>query len=624
MQQLNDGRSNGCAYADSPGHIPIQRMANVSLQPDPQGPDTAGLIAQVERGLYIVGDKSWSIDMQRFNFQFTGQRFYAIEDGELKGQVRDVAYQATTTDFWGSMSAVGGPQTYVLGGAFNCGKAQPGQVAAVSHGCPSALFRDIRVLNVAEESAAAARSAAARTRSSDDHRTPQALVEHALAASTSEHCVVLVQDTTSANLRWANNTLTTNGVMHGVGVTVIAFHGPGNASVSGTATSSRRSAHSSSRPTPGPGRRTLPRTAPNWSRGPVPPTGTSRRRHLDRCLPHFAAALGEEFARAERESRILYGFVNHEVTTTYLGSSSGLRQRHVQPTGHYGCTGKTADLTTSAWVGGATRDFADVDAHRVAADLATRLSWGARRIDLPAGRYDTVLPPSAVADLMIDAYWSAGARVAHEGQSVYSRPGGGTRIGEAIVNPTVTLSSDPAYPGLECAPFVVASGSSNESSVYDNGLPLSPTPWIKKGTLTSLIQTRHTAQMTGQPTTPGIDNLVLDVEGGSGSDLDLVSGVEDGLLLTCLWYIREVDPQTLLLTGLTRDGVYRVEDGEVTGAVNNFRFNESPVDLLRRFTAAGATVPSFSREWGDDYFSRTATPALRVPDFNMSSVSQAL
>jgi TldD protein len=148
---LNHGRSNGCAYADSPGHIPIQRMANVSLRPDPDGPDTAGLIAQVERGIYVVGDKSWSIDMQRFNFQFTGQRFYAIENGELKGQLRDVAYQATTTDFWRSMSAVGGPQTYLLGGAFNCGKAQPGQVAAVSHGCPSALFRDVRVLNVADE-----------------------------------------------------------------------------------------------------------------------------------------------------------------------------------------------------------------------------------------------------------------------------------------------------------------------------------------------------------------------------------------------------------------------------------------------------------------------------------------
>ncbi len=145
------GRSNGCAYADSPGHVPIQRMANVSLQPAPDGPSTEDLISRVERGLYVVGDRSWSIDMQRFNFQFTGQRFHRIVDGELAGQVRDVAYQATTTDFWGSLEAVGGPQTWMLGGAFNCGKAQPGQVASVSHGCPSSLFRDVRILNTTEE-----------------------------------------------------------------------------------------------------------------------------------------------------------------------------------------------------------------------------------------------------------------------------------------------------------------------------------------------------------------------------------------------------------------------------------------------------------------------------------------
>ncbi|MGH3496472.1 MAG: TldD/PmbA family protein [Nocardioidaceae bacterium] len=145
-------RSNGCAFADSPGHIPIQRMANVSLQPAADGPDTDALIAQVERGIFIVGDRSWSIDMQRFNFQFTGQRFFAIENGQLAGQLRDVAYQATTTDFWGAMEAVGGPQTWVLGGAFNCGKAQPSQVAPVSHGAPSALFRGIRVLNTQNES----------------------------------------------------------------------------------------------------------------------------------------------------------------------------------------------------------------------------------------------------------------------------------------------------------------------------------------------------------------------------------------------------------------------------------------------------------------------------------------
>jgi TldD protein len=145
------GRSNGCAFADSPGHMPLQRMANVSLKPAPDGPSTDELIGGVENGIYVLGDKSWSIDMQRYNFQFTGQRFFRIRNGRLDGQLRDIAYQATTTDFWNSMEAVGGPQTYVLGGAFNCGKGQPGQVAPVSHGAPSALFRQVRILNTAEE-----------------------------------------------------------------------------------------------------------------------------------------------------------------------------------------------------------------------------------------------------------------------------------------------------------------------------------------------------------------------------------------------------------------------------------------------------------------------------------------
>ena len=150
-QGLGQPRSNGCSYADSAYHVPIQRMANVSLQPSPEDISTADLIGRVEDGIYILGDKSWSIDMQRYNFQFTGQRFFRIRDGRLDGQLRDVAYQATTTDFWNSMEAVGGPSTWRLGGAFNCGKAQPGQIAPVSHGCPSALFRGVNVLNTVTE-----------------------------------------------------------------------------------------------------------------------------------------------------------------------------------------------------------------------------------------------------------------------------------------------------------------------------------------------------------------------------------------------------------------------------------------------------------------------------------------
>jgi TldD protein len=149
--ELGLGRSNGCAYADAAEHVPIQRMPNVSLQPDAHGGSVADLISGVEDGIYIVGDNSWSIDMQRYNFQFTGQRFHRIRHGRITGQVKDVAYQSSTPQFWGSLAALGGPSTYLLGGALNCGKGQPGQVAAVSHGCPAAVFEGVNVLNSAQE-----------------------------------------------------------------------------------------------------------------------------------------------------------------------------------------------------------------------------------------------------------------------------------------------------------------------------------------------------------------------------------------------------------------------------------------------------------------------------------------
>jgi len=150
--KVGQTRSNGCAFADSFQHSPLQRMPNVSLRPNAQEDlSTADLISQVKDGIYIFGDNSWSIDMQRYNFQFTGQRFYKIRGGRLAGQLKDVAYQANTVDFWNSLKALGGPQTYVLGGAFNCGKGQPGQAAPVSHGAPSALFSQVNVLNTSKE-----------------------------------------------------------------------------------------------------------------------------------------------------------------------------------------------------------------------------------------------------------------------------------------------------------------------------------------------------------------------------------------------------------------------------------------------------------------------------------------
>ncbi len=456
---------------------------------------------------------------------------------------------------------------------------------------------------------------------------PHQLAEHGLESSTADGCVVLVDASTSANLRWANNTLTTNGLMHGSQVTVISSVDGGQGMASGAVSRSASSLDDV---------RSLVQAADAAARSAGPAddaadlvAGAADTDFTDDAEPtsisifdELAPALGEAFGRARDADRLLYGYVEHTVCTTYLATSSGLRRRHVQPTGHIGITGKSTDLASSAWVGQSTRDFSDVDATALESELVRRLGWAQRTVALPAGRYDTILPPTAVADLLIYAYWTAGARDALDGQTVFSKPGGGTRVGEQLSRHPVQLWSDPDHAGLRCAPFVTAAASTSQSSVFDNGLPLQRTHWISDGRLTALGQTRRSAGLSDLPVTPFVDNLVMDVEGATGSVDALVAGTKRGLLLTCLWYIREVDPQTLLLTGLTRDGVYLVEDGEVTGAVNNFRFNESPVDLLDRFSRAGDTVPSFSREWGD-YFPRTATPALQVPDFNMSSVSQA-
>ena len=465
------------------------------------------------------------------------------------------------------------------------------------------------------------------TRPATPGPTPQELVEHALASSRSDDCVAIVSVASGANLRWAGNTMTTNGVTERISVTVVAFRGTTSGTAAGAVSSTAAdldrvsrlvaqadAAAAASEPAQDAAELVTGGEGAEW--------GAAPQRTSIEVYAEVAPALGRAFRRAGQDDKILYGFVDHDVTTTYLGTSTGIRLRHVQPTGHYGCTGKPATLGASAWVGGATRDFTDVDVEALVAELDRRLGWARRRVELPAGRYDTLLPPSAVADLLIYAYWVAGARAAHDGRSVFSRPGGGTRIGERLSSRPVRLFSDPAHPSLQTASFVVTAASSDQSSVFDNGLPLGRTDWVRDGTLAALVQTRETAALTGQPVTPGIDNLVLEVDGAKGTLDDLVAGTERGLLLTCLWYLREVDPQTLLLTGLTRDGVYLVEDGEIAGAVNNFRFNESPVDLLDRFSEVSATVPAFGREWGD-YFTRTAMPALRVPDFHMSTVSPA-
>ncbi|MBA3249249.1 MAG: TldD/PmbA family protein [Geodermatophilaceae bacterium] len=453
---------------------------------------------------------------------------------------------------------------------------------------------------------------------------PQEIVERALAISRADDCAVIVTDRTEANLRWANNSLTTNGAMRSRQVIVVSFVGGAVGSVSRhvsnvddlalLVSASELAARGAS-----PAEDAMPLVEPGAPAGPWEdgPAETSIE-----VFSEVAPALGQAFGESGGADRLLFGFAEHTMETTYLGTSSGLRLRYDQPAGRVELNGKTGDRSRSVWTGVGTRDFSDVDVAALVSEVSGKLAWGSRQVDLPPGRYETLLPPSCVADLMVYLYWVSERRQADEGRTVFSKAGGGTRIGEQLASIPVTLRSDPNEPGLETGPFLAVGTSGQGTSVFDNGMPLGRTDWIRDGVLQTLVTPRWWAGKSDTAPSAYVENLVLEDPRGGRDLADLIAATERGLLLTTLWYIREVDPQNLLLTGLTRDGVFLIENGEVTGAVNNFRFNESPVDLLSRMTEVGSSSRTLPREWGD-YFTRAAMPTLRIPDFNMSSVSPA-
>ena len=453
-----------------------------------------------------------------------------------------------------------------------------------------------------------------------------AWIEAGLAAATSDECLVIVRDRGEANLRWAINTLTTNGQMHHRSATVVAIRrteGVGHAGVlsgpvagvddlrqlvaQACAAAQEAPASDDSAPLP------EPVVDADYADDAV---GTTIAVFAD-----FAQGLGRALAASRDAGTEMFGYAEHHVSTVWLATSAGARRRSVTRSGKVELNAKHADRIGSAWVGQATTDFGDVDADALAAEVTKRLAWCENRIELPAGRYETILPPSAVADLMILTYWSSSGRDAEQGRTVFAgKEPGTTRVGDVLSPLPLTLSSGPG--ALPAPAFAIVEGSTpGLTSVYDSGAPAESIEWLADGRLARLPYTRAAAAASGQEYAFPSDNLTLDA--GSIVTLDeMIRSTTRGLLLTCLWYIREVDISSLLVTGLTRDGVYLIEDGEIVGMVNNFRFNESPIDLLRRAVQASVADQTLCREW-NDWFTFTTMPALRVLDFNMSTVSKA-
>src|SRR5271163_5369634 len=409
----------------------------------------------------------------------------------------------------------------------------------------------------------------------------QQVIDIALDAAArrgrADDTIVLVTDRIAAALRWANSSMTTNGVSTARSTTVISIVRQGDTARAGSLTSSEvdptvieglvaaSQAAAMSAPEAGDAAPLLSGNGfpADWD-APTPGTG-----------PEVFADVARGLGRAFRGSDQLYGFARHALETVYLATSGGLRRRYTQPTGSVEINAKRDGA--SAWVAVGAPDFAAVPTDLMLEQLSTRLGWAKRSVELPAGRYETILPPSTVADMMIYLGWSMSGRGAQEGRTALSTLDGGTRVGERLTDLPLTLYSDPAASGLGCTPFVATTSSSETVSIFDNGMDVGRVDWIRDGVINALAYPRAAAAEFNAPVALAADNAVM--TGGSADLADLVAATERGLLLTTLWYIREVDPTTMLLTGLTR-------------------------------------------EWGD-WVTRTAMPSLRIPDFHMSSVSQA-
>jgi predicted Zn-dependent protease len=295
----------------------------------------------------------------------------------------------------------------------------------------------------------------------------------------------------------------------------------------------------------------------------------------------------------------LAGFHEHAARAHAIATSAGLWTFHTWTTTRLTCTARTTDGTGSGWAGGHSHRMGDLDAARLAKLAVDKAVASRNPTKLSPGRYTVILEPQAVADLLGWFVGALGARRADEGRSFFSRPGG-TRVGDKLFPDAVTVRSDPTDAQLVTTPF------------DREGVPLAPTTWIDRGVIKGLIYDRYWARRQGKPATGQPAGWVL--EGGTATREELLRGVERGVLITRLWYIRSLDPQTILVTGLTRDGTFLVEKGAITRPVMNFRFNDSPVQMLTRCDAMTPAVVA----------GRMRVPALRTHDFHLASVSEAV
>jgi predicted Zn-dependent protease len=439
----------------------------------------------------------------------------------------------------------------------------------------------------------------------------KALTDRALSFSRAEQTQVVLTGGDRANVRFALNSVTTAGASSGYSLAIVAKVGQKSGTVTASEfsdTSLQRAARNAEE---------IARFSPdNPEAMPLlgPQTYGETTAYFEdaaSATPDWRAAAVKSAVTLSKDKDVVSaGFVETSAQIQAVATSKGQFGYGRFTAADYNLTARTQDGTGSGWASKSFNELRLVDPSRLAGAAIEKAARSHNPAAIEPGKYTVVLEPAALADLIVNLVFSADARQADEGRSFFSKKGGGTRVGEQIAGEKLHLYSDPAHPLAPALPF------------DGQGLPVKRIDWIETGVLKNLSYSRYWAQKQGKDATPGPGNLIMD--GGTASMDDLIKGVERGVLVTRFWYIRSLDPQTLLLTGLTRDGLFLIEKGVVTRPVKNMRWNESPVFALNNLDAMTAPERTVSGEGvGGSGFS-VVCPAARIREFTFTSGSDAV
>jgi predicted Zn-dependent protease len=436
----------------------------------------------------------------------------------------------------------------------------------------------------------------------------QALLKKVLSYSKADECEVRINGSEGGNIRYARNSVSTSGALSQTSLQIASVFGKkqGIAIINEYDEASLQKAVKRAEE--------LAQLAPENPEY-VPFLGPQQ--YADAAatfIPATAAVKGHQ--RADMTAQSLQvakeagvtaaGFLQNTAAFSAMMNTHGLFAWSTSTDINFSVTLRTPDGTGSGYAARGYNDVARLDvaeATRTAAEKAT-LSGSARAIE--PGKYTVILEPAAGIVLLENLYGGLDARNADEGRSFLSLAGGKTRLGEKLVDEQVTIYSDPWHPELPTGNY------------SEEGLPQEKITWIDKGVVSNLFYSRYWAQKKGVKPAPFPDGFIM--SGGNASLADLIKSTEKGILVTRMWYIRAVDPQTLLYTGLTRDGTFYIENGKIKFPVKNFRFNESPIIMLNNLEALGRPERTVSGEGGGT----AMIPPMKIRDFTFTSLSDAV